>query len=345
MGLFDVISLPGLLGVLRFGRQSDAERTMPIAVAIDVDPQAPPELVSAIKAAFMPGLASASVRVRRLARDMAPEARAADVALVLCGGQMGLCERAGQTWLSAGVPCLMVGRSSVEVPEAAITGHQAQRVMAQDPAQVLARIGHWIIDATAKRVAFAANFPFCRRAVASKLIHKVAAANTAVAAFDIIPGLLDFTVVTGNELKLALDIASVYDQKMTLARAPELVRVIALGFVTRAASGLVERHMPHLAWILRGAAGYGATWLVGSAMVARFEEAEYLNGVTLAALTKVNEAVDAAREGLGRLTGSIVKIGPDATYHHPKAQGRRPWLAGDVEDASPETFPGWVSID
>ncbi len=347
MGIMDFLNAANLVELFNTGRKAEADRTQAIRVGVSIDPETPPEIAAVVKEALVPETSEAMVCVNRLEPGSAFMADpSCDVALVLCGGSTQLCHDAGVAWLKANVPTLMVGRSSVEVPGCTLGGAVASRLMSSDPGELIDRLGHWIVVSTGKEVAFAANFPFCRRAVAQNLIHAVALSNAAVATFNFVPGIFDFAMVTANEFKLALDIASVYDQQVSFERLPEIIAIVAFGAVTRTVAGIAEKAVPKLAWLVRGAAGFGGAVITGNLLMARFEGSSAMEGPLGAVLARVKDLGDLAAEKIGQLTGDVIKLGPDALYFHPKAaKGADSTPAGDVEEATPAPNTSWIHLD
>ncbi len=349
MALTDAFNVANLFKAFGDAKDANSERSQPIRVSVGVDPQTPPEVVEAIKGALVPETPAGIVVVNRLEPGSVPSADpGCDISLVLCGGSMTLCHDAGTAWLKVGVPTLMIGRSAAEAPACTFGGLVAQRVCSCDADDLLDRVGHWIIDSTEHDVAFAANFPFCRRAVADGLIRAVALSNAAVCAFGFLPGIVDFTMVTANELKLALDIASVYDQKMTIERLPEVAGVLLFGLGVRGAAALIERFVPRLKWLVNGGAGYAGALATGNALVAHFEGkgiwGEGLGGIVDAA----KGAADQISERVGALTGDVVKVGPDATYSQPKRSIQERLSAlrerSGLTETEPAPDPGYVEF-
>lgn len=344
MGIFDFLNAVNVMDLVNTGKEASAERTQAVRVAVSVDGATPPEIVAAVKEALVPETAQGVVIVSRLDDPAHPAPDpSTDVSIVLCGGSTYACHERGVAWLRAGVPTLMVGRSSVEVPGCTLGGAVASRLCSQDTQELVRNLGRWIVASTPKDVAFAANFPFCRRAVAANLIQAVAVSNAAVCTFNFIPGVVDFAMVTANEFKLALDIASVYDQKMGLERVPEIITVLAFGAMVRTVAGFLEKRLPKLAWLTRGAAGYLGAQATGNALVARFEGAGALAPVVDGVMDEAKKLGSLLQEKLGTLTGDVVKLGPDAAYFHPKGAGTSA-NAGEVVEAEPAPAPRWIEL-
>ncbi len=347
MGIMDFLNAANLVELLNTGRKAEADRTQSIRVGVSVDPETPQEIAATVREALIPSTSEAMVCVNRIEPGVPFSADpSCDVALVLCGGSTTACHDAGITWLSANVPTLMVGRSSVEVPGCTLGGAVASRLLSSDPSELVDRLGHWIVASTGKEVAFAANFPFCRRAVAQNLINAVAMSNAAVATFNFIPGIFDFAMVTANEFKLAFDIASVYDQQISFERLPEIVAIVAFGAVVRTVAGIAEKAVPKFGWLVRGASGFAGAVITGNLLVARFDAQDALEGPLGGVLARVRDLGDFATEKIGQLTGDVVKLGPDALYFHPKAKkgsGSKP--TADVEEATPAPKPAWIRFN
>ena len=141
------------------------------------------------------------------------------------------------------------------------------------------RMGEWIIAACkAKKLSFALAFPFVRRPMAMEAVYSTSVQNAGVGAMFIIPGA-DMPIMTGNQLKMLLQIAAAYGQPMTVDRAKELLAVVAGGFMCRNVAREAVGAVPALGWAIKGAVGYTGTLAMGRAAMEYFENGGGVGGV------------------------------------------------------------------
>jgi uncharacterized protein (DUF697 family) len=260
--------------VLSAGRDAESLRSDTVRVAIAVDPAAPAELVACVRDAFMPLEPTGLVHVASLGSSAPLEVNAAtDVAVVVAGGSDSLTAPAARAFSRSGVACVVVAETSLDAPdlsEDASPDAAIALVCASSPAVLLDRLARWICDSTQKDLAFAANFPFVRKPKSEQLVRACAAENAAVGALPFLKGA-DLPVMTANEAKMALSIAAVYGQDLTLARVPELAGVLASAFGFRGLARGAASLLPGLSWGVGAGVGYGGAMAVGTALIARFE--------------------------------------------------------------------------
>lgn len=152
----------------------------------------------------------------------------------------------------------------------------------------LDELGRWIVgNAPAKRVSMAADFPFMRYPFGVELTRLIAAQNGAVGVVLLVPGA-DMPVITFNQAKLVLQIASVYGQPLDYGRAAELAAVVAGAFGFRALARELSDTVPALGWGIKGCVAYSGTLAMGMAALEYFEEGGRINGLA----SKLREAVD-----------------------------------------------------
>ncbi len=113
------------------------------------------------------------------------------------------------------------------------------------------------------------GYPVFRRAVCEEIIHKNARENAVIGALPI-PGA-DMPVMTANQGRMVLSIASVYGEDLSLERAREMLGVLAAGFGLRAVSRQVVKLVPVGGWAAAAAIGYAGTITMGRATVLYFE--------------------------------------------------------------------------
>ena len=134
----------------------------------------------------------------------------------------------------------------------------------------------------------AAKLPALRRGIAESLVAKVSRQNGLIGAAVFIPGV-DFPVLTLNQLRLVMKLATAYGQQLDAQRLPEVLGVVGTGLGLRAIARGALGVVPVGGWAVKGGVAYTGTRALGEAAIRYFE----------------------ARENLGRGGAEPVAPGPD----------------------------------
>jgi len=110
----------------------------------------------------------------------------------------------------------------------------------------------------------AARLPMLRDAVCDHLVESFARRNAIVAAAVFVPGA-DLPVLTLNQARLVLRIASAYGVEIDAQRLPELLGVLGAGFGLRTLAREALDAVPVAGWFLKGAVAYAGTRALGEA--------------------------------------------------------------------------------
>ncbi len=119
-------------------------------------------------------------------------------------------------------------------------------------------------------VALGRRYVPLREYAARRVVHRTAGQNALIGLLVFLPGA-DMPAMTVNQIKMVLNLASLYGQKIDADRALELVGVIGLSFGFRAIARRVVALVPGFGWLYKALVGYGATSLVGAAAQKYFE--------------------------------------------------------------------------
>ena len=224
-----------------------------------------PELVAALQ--------------RELGRDgepgalVGPEAldRAAALVLVLVGPPSDADEEVLKKARRARVRVLCLAAGPVEGP---IPFVLATDVVRADPGQGFPV--EELADALARRLGeaatpLAARLPVLRDAVCAHLVESFARRNAIVAAAVFAPGA-DLPLLTLNQARLVLRIASAYGVEIDGRRLPELLGVLGAGFGLRAVVREALDVVPVAGWVLKGAVAYAGTRALGEAARRYFKQ-------------------------------------------------------------------------
>lgn len=144
---------------------------------------------------------------------------------------------------------------------------------------VSAKTGEGVLDTLVPRlvdlakdadVALAKKFPALRHAVAEKAVHRTANENGLIGVLVFLPGA-DMPILTLNQIRMVMKIASIYDQEIGFERAKEILAVLAGGLVFRTAARNLVSLVPVVGWGVKGGIAYGGTVAVGRAAMKYFE--------------------------------------------------------------------------
>jgi uncharacterized protein (DUF697 family) len=136
-----------------------------------------------------------------------------------------------------------------------------------------------LIGAKADDVAapLAAKLPALRRGIADSLVAKVARQNGLIGAAVFIPGV-DFPVLTLNQLRLVMRLATAYGQQLDAKRLPEVLGVVGTGLGLRAIARGAVGMVPVGGWAVKGGVAYTGTRALGEAAIKYFEARDRLGG-------------------------------------------------------------------
>ena len=197
-----------------------------------------------------------------------------------------------------------------------VRGH-ADRVVAQaakalhlEPEQIVAASAHdgrnvdRILLAVAKAepeivAALGQALPAYRRRLALQATRRAASTAGAIALAPL--PVIDVLPLLALQATLVLGIARIYDYKVTLGRARELVATFGLGLLGRTIFQELSKLGGPPGWVLAAAIASSTTAVMGYAAALWFERGERLTGETLRRLTKVvtGHMLDALK-GFGR---------------------------------------------
>jgi uncharacterized protein (DUF697 family) len=137
--------------------------------------------------------------------------------------------------------------------------------------EVLGEIVPWVVGALDEDylVSLGRGYEAFRRATCEEVIRNNARQNAFIGALPV-PGA-DLPVMTANQGRMVLYIASIHGQEITLDRARELLGVLGAGLGFRALGRQVVKVVPVAGWAVSGAIGYAGTIAMGRAAMLYFE--------------------------------------------------------------------------
>ena len=178
----------------------------------------------------------------------------------------------------------------------------------EDAVRPLEELGTWLVqNVSSKAVALAANFPFLRHPLAIELGKENTIQNFAIGLVFFVPGA-DMPLITLNQAKMIIQIASVYGRELDKERIKEIAAVIAGAFGCRAIARRLIALLPLFGWIIKPAVAASGTMAMALAASEYYEEEGKLHGlepVVDKAWDKVEPVVD---KGLG-VVGKAFKGG------------------------------------
>ncbi len=260
--------------MVRSGQEFEERRCDYVCVLALVDTTAPKSLVLPVRDAFDPRLPTSDVRVMAAgsgADVLAPTVP--DVCVAVLGRnasaiRAGVCELA-----AAGVPVAIVVESAldaIDLPLGETAKKRVNTISATNEEVLLDRLAEWLVDATDKSIAFAANFPFCRRAKVRELINDYAMENMMGAA-KLGPGA-ELPSMAVNQARLALSIAAVNGRPLALGRVPEVLSAICAGFGSRMFANKALGKIPMVGWLFEAGFGYLGTQATGRTLQNHFDK-------------------------------------------------------------------------
>jgi uncharacterized protein (DUF697 family) len=115
----------------------------------------------------------------------------------------------------------------------------------------------------------AARLPVLREPVCDELIDSFSRKNGLLGVAIFVPGA-DLPVLTLNQLRLVLRIASAHGVEIDQQRLPEVLGTVAAGFGFRAVARQALGSLPLAPWVVKGAVAYAGTRALGEAAVRYF---------------------------------------------------------------------------
>lgn len=202
----------------------------------------------------------------RAVREGGPEAAAAYVH-VLPGEPRPEDEEVLERAHRKRVPIVCLARARYPVPYVLATDVVVVPPGAGFPVEELARaLANRLGEAATP---LAARLPVLRPAVCEWLIASFARKNGIVGAAVFVPGV-DLPVLTLNQMRLVLRLASAYGEEISTERLPELVAVLGGGLGLRALARELCDLVPVAGWAVKGVVAYGGTRALGEAAVRYF---------------------------------------------------------------------------
>ncbi len=314
------------------GAKIREEREKTVRIAVIVEPDAPDELVEAVRLRMHPQTAGAKLHIEaiepgtRLVIDSAADA----VVAIAGSGRMGMAEQLEAT-RERSIPVVVVALAEDRDEVAERLNHPYRDTLADtDPDHLIEEeLGEWLVEhVSGKRLAMASNFAFMRRAVSEEAVRSTAFQNALIGGIAIIPGA-DMPLMTANQAKMIMQIAAAFGEEIGSERIKELAAVVGGGFALRAVARQTLAFVPVFGWAVKGGFGYGGTMAVGFAAIKYFENGADLSQVTERFADMRQRAVDAAGRTRRRLGSGDADAGTGHADAHVDVG------SGEIDSTSP----------
>lgn len=204
------------------------------------------------------GAAPGAVRVGGRAEDAAVLVR------VLAGAPTGEDEEELRAAKRAGVPVVVVqtGTEIFDVPYVLATDVVMCSPGSGFPVEEIARAVAAGLGESG--TGLAARLPVVREPLSQALIEKFSRQNAVAAVAIFVPGA-DFPVLTLNQIRLVLRLASAHGVEVDQQRLPEVLTTIGAAFGFRAVARRFLGAVPVAGWLVKGGVAYAGTRALGEA--------------------------------------------------------------------------------
>ena len=255
-GLFAIVDTPGADAV---GEVGERERKLALQAAEEVD--------------FLVVMFDAIQGVKRTEQDLFEELRELGKPYIVVLNKMDLVRRQRKRAIETAAANLDILPTEI-IPITAQSGRHLERVLlaiVKAEPELLAALGQAL--------------PPFRWQLAWRSITG-AATTAGLIGLTPIP-FLDFIPLLALQSSLVLGIARVYNYRMTLARARELVGTFALGFLGRTLFYELGKLGGPPGWVLAASIAAATTVVMGYAAIIWFERGERLTSTSIKKLTKI----------------------------------------------------------
>ena len=267
---------------------SDLGESRGIKAYVDLvfDVTASDALIELVLGAFGTGSSTLDIRTAVLEDDVPQIALPADLCVIVGGESLLLGDTAaaarrmgtpavvvveeGETFFAESVDAAQDFLPADTVVHAGIPASDIV-VVAPEAPDALEELGSWIVlNAPAKRLSMSEDLHFLRRPLAMQVVDGNALQNAAVGFLVFIPGA-DMPVITLNQCKMVLQMASVYGKELDTGRIKEIAAVVASAFGLRALARQLSSFLPLLGWGVKAGVAYFGTYAIGNAALDYFE--------------------------------------------------------------------------
>lgn len=271
-------SAKDVFGVLKAAQSAYDESESVISILVLVDVSAPRDLVCAVRDALIPERGQAEVSVASLEQSSSyvgtPQA-----CIILCGEETNLIADAAFRLTRKRIPVALIAETSLSIPTLGQFAELPVAVICSaDHKRTVKELAQWLLASVDNDLAVAANFSFCRDAEVKKLSNSCGLQCAAIGALGLSKGA-DFTVMSVNQSKLALEIAAVYGKDLDIMRFADIAIVLGTGLVWRTLARKTQEYVPGVSWAVRALIAYLGTRTTATALNALMGVSEEQTGL------------------------------------------------------------------
>jgi uncharacterized protein (DUF697 family) len=169
-----------------------------------------------------------------------------------------------------GIVCVLFGDSNGDLPKVPYVLDTDLFAVAPGQPLPVEKIAERVADRAGERSHhLAARIPAIRPAVVDQIVRHFSRQNGVLGVAIFIPGA-DFPVLTLNQIRMVLRIATAHGEELDRERAFEVLSVVAAGLGFRTVARQMVGLVPGLGWAVKGGVAYGATLAIGEAAAAYF---------------------------------------------------------------------------
>lgn len=260
--------------VLDTVRGVGASMSDPARIVVFVQQDAGDVLFDCVRTALVPGNDRIVMHIETIADGEPVVVGDTDLVILLVGSGALAC-RIAASCSDAGIPVVLLVDDLLGLVDAAeeeeglgVPLDDVVYLPGADEDSVtsfLADLGDWIAsNCPDKRIQIASGFAFVREPLVHELSQAYSLENALIGFIPLIPGA-DMPLMTVNQVRLLVQIASAYDVEIEAKRIPEIAAVVAGGFGWRAIARQLVKAVPVFGWAFRAGLGYTATTAVGKA--------------------------------------------------------------------------------
>lgn len=257
--------------LLKSSQHLATQRFAPLHIEVLIDPFAVDAVIEEVLGLFSPCAQNGRVSVVVIDETYHAAVDPSIDALVLIEGHVGGGLASVIDALAQEVPVVLVSGSGRASELAELYSLSILDIVPSDRPLRDGRLAGWFAERLSdKRLACAECFPWMRSAIAHEYVLATSVQNAVVGGLLFIPGA-DLPVMTLNQAKMVLQIASTYGVALSYERLKELAAVVGGAFALRTVARELVGVVPVLGWAIKASIGYGGTFAMGRAAIKYFE--------------------------------------------------------------------------
>lgn len=264
--------------IFKQGRNFMHQRDQFVGLDLLIDPFSDDALIGDTRLLFAPETNNGKVRIHVLSDSQMPTlSKKATFAVVMLGSEV-FDKRAVEH--KKHIQAVVAQLAAKEEPYVVLTRGENIAEIAHalntpikdvlyvpDYEELSAKLALWCAQSLSDaRLALAANFEFVRHSIAQEFVKITSLQNGVVGGVVFIPGA-DMPIMTLNQIKMVLQIATAYGEPLDMKRIKEIASVIAGAFLSRTIARELVSFVPGIGWAIKAGIGYGATYAMGFSVI------------------------------------------------------------------------------